>query len=163
MIMRALLKWLVITVTVLIFFLTVLLGLGYLLKENEQVTTKLKIKTAQDTQRKQDKEARRKALFNVKPTLLLTQNLTSFEQSQQKIIADNVNCQSSKECFLVHTNSKTLGCIVAVNATGVAILLKTADEKYLTETAISNCQQNYSQESVLTLFCQNNTCSYARE
>ena len=85
MIMRTLLKWLAITVIVLVLFLTVLLALGYLLKENEQVTSQLKIKSVQDAQRKQDKEARRKAIFNVKPTHLLTKTLTSFELSQQKI------------------------------------------------------------------------------
>lgn len=163
MIMHTLFKWLVITVIVLVLFLTVLLALGYLLKENEQVTSQLKIKSVQDAQRKQDKEARRKALFNVKPTHLLTKTLTSFELSQQKIITDNASCQSPKECFMVHTDSKALGCIVAVNATGVAILLKTASEANLTDMSTNDCQQTYSQNSVSTLFCQNNTCSYAGE
>ena len=41
MIMRALFRWLIIAVIVLVLFLAVLLGLGYLLKENEDVTHQL--------------------------------------------------------------------------------------------------------------------------
>jgi hypothetical protein len=163
MIMRALFRWLIIAVIVLVLFLAVLLGLGYLLKENEDVTHQLIIKSAQNAQLKQNKEARRQALFKIKPTPILTQKLTSFEQSQQKIITENISCESTKECFLVHTNSKTLGCIVAVNATGVVILLKTVSEEAFIKTSANDCQQDYLQESVLISSCKNNTCSYTRE
>jgi hypothetical protein len=163
MIVRVLFKWLIISMIVLVLFLALLLGLGYLLKDNEEVTHQLIIKSEHDAQLKQNKEVRRQALFKIKSTPILPQKLTSFEQSQQKIITENVSCESSKECFLVHTNSKMLGCIVAVNATGVAILLKTVSEEGLTKISTNDCQQNYLQESVLISSCKNNTCLYTHE
>jgi uncharacterized membrane protein len=66
--MRTLFKWLVITVIVVVVFLIALLALGYLLKENEKTTQQLKIKSTQDAQIQQVKEARRQSLFQVKPT-----------------------------------------------------------------------------------------------
>jgi hypothetical protein len=160
--MRTLLKWLVITIIVLMLFLIVLLGLGYLLKENEEVTNQLKIKLTQEAQLKQEKEARRKALFRIKPTHLLKQELTVFEQSQQRIITDNSSCETKKECFLVHTNSQALGCIAVVNSTGIAILLKTASELNEPKLPTNECRQTYSQETLLTLSCQSNTCLFTR-
>jgi hypothetical protein len=92
----------------------------------------------------------------------LTPKLTLFEQSQQKIITDNSVCQSKKECFLVQTNNQALGCIVVVNATGVAILLKTVSELNLPQVITNDCQQTYSNEPILLPACQNYTCSIAR-
>ncbi|MFT6249948.1 MAG: hypothetical protein ACJAZQ_003175 [Cognaticolwellia sp.] len=160
--MRTLFKWLVITVVVVVVFLIFLLALGYLLKENEKTTQQLKIKSTQDAQIQQVKEARKQALFQIKPTHALTPKLTLFEQSQQKIITDNSVCQSKKECFLVQTNSQALGCIVVVNATGIAILLKTASELNLHQVTTNDCQQAYSNEPILSSACQNYTCSIAR-
>lgn len=157
--MRTLVKWLVITLLVLVLFLIVLLALGYLLKENEETTNQLKVKLNQETKLKQEKAARRQALFLVKPNKGLTQNLTPFEKSQQKIITDNLYCQTNKECFLVQTDSKALGCIVAVNSTGLAILLKTSNAQ---TPKASDCQREYLQETELTLSCQNNTCAFVQ-
>ena len=58
--MRTLVKWLVITLLVLVLFLIVLLALGYLLKENEETTNQLKVKLNQETKLKQER-------FNPKP------------------------------------------------------------------------------------------------
>lgn len=160
--MRTLFKWLVITFFVLVLFLIVLLGLGYLLKENEETTNELKVKLNQETKLQQEKEARRQALFLVKPKRLLTQKLTPFEKSQQKIFTDNLYCQTNKECFLVQTDSKVLGCIVAVNSTGLAILLKTTNAQKVSKVTTNDCQQEYSQETELTLSCQSNTCALVR-
>jgi len=156
--MRTLFKWLIITVIVLSFFLMVLLGLGYLLKENEEKTNQLKVTLNQEALLKQEKEARKQARFQVKPVDSLTQRLTVFEQSQQKIIANNSSCDTPKDCLVLHTNSQALGCIVAVNSTGIAILLKTASEQKAAKLQTNDCQQVYSQEKILPLVCQNNTC-----
>jgi hypothetical protein len=139
----------------------VLLGLGYLLKENEATTNQLKIKLNQETRLAQEKEARKQALFRVKPINSATQKLTVFEKSQQNIIENNLSCKTEKDCLVLHTNSQALGCIVAVNATGVAILLKTANEQKISNEQTNGCQQAYSQESSLKLACQNNTCTFA--
>jgi len=137
-----------------------LLGLGYLLKENEATTNQLKIKLNQEQQLAQKKEARKQALFRVKTENFATQKLTSFEQSQQKIIVNNLSCNTEKDCLVLHTNSQALGCIVAVNATGVAILLKTASEQKASKLQTNDCQQTYSQESTLILICKNNACTF---
>jgi hypothetical protein len=139
----------------------VLLGLGYLLKENEATTNQLKIKLNQETRLAQEKEARKQALFRVKPINSTTQKLTVFEKSQQNIIENNLSCKTEKDCLVLHTNSQALGCIVAVNATGVAILLKTANEEKISNEQTNGCQQAYSQESLFKLTCQNNTCTFA--
>lgn len=160
--MRTLFKWLLITAFALVLFLIVLLGLGYLLKENEETTNELKVKLNQEMKLKQEKEARRQALFLVKPKKLLAQQLTPFESSQQKIITDNLYCRINKECFLVQTDSKVLGCLVAVNSTGLAILLKTSNTQKVLKTKANDCQQEYLQETELTLSCQSNTCALVR-
>jgi hypothetical protein len=159
--MRTLFKWLLITAVVLLFFLMMLLGLGYLLKENEATTNQLKIKLNQEQQLAQKKEARKQALFQVRPENFATQKLTSFEQSQQKIIVNNLSCNTEKDCLVLHTNSKALGCVVTVNATGIAILLKTTSEQKNSQELINDCQQAYSQESSFKLTCQNNACTFA--
>lgn len=159
--MQTLFKWLLITVVVLVFFLLVLLGLGYLLKENEVTTNQLKIKLNQEQQLTQEKEARKQALFRVKPVNSATQKFTAFEQSQQKIIENNLSCKTEKDCLVLHTNSQALGCIVAVNATGIAILLKTANEQNNSKELTNDCQQAYSQGSSLILTCKNNACTFA--
>ncbi len=156
--MRILFKWLLITAFALVLFLIVLLGLGYLLKENEETTNQLKVKLNQESKLQQEKEARRQALFLVKTKKHITQKLTSFEKSQQKIITNNLYCKTNQECFLVQTDSKVLGCIVAVNSTGLAILLKTSNAQKVSDA--SNCQREYSRETELTLSCQNNTCAF---
>lgn len=139
----------------------VLLGLGYLLKENEETTNQLKVKLSQETLLAQEKEARKEALFRVKPVNSTTQKLTVFEKSQENIIANNLSCKTEKDCLVLHTNSQALGCIVAINATGVAILLKTANEQKNSKEQTNGCQQEYSQRSSLVLACQNNTCTFA--
>lgn len=159
--MKTIVKWLLITAIASIFFITILLGLGYLLKENEETTSQLKTKLNQEALIQQKNEARKQALFRVKPSSPTTEKLTVFEQSQQEIIRNNLGCNSEKDCLLLHTNNHNLGCIVAVNTKGVAILLRTATEKSEIKRAEHSCQQAYSQEIVPTLACQNNTCTLA--
>lgn len=161
--LRVVFKWLLITAIVLVFFLMVLLGLGYLLKENEDSTNQLKIKLNEEAALQQAKEARKKALFRVKTTNVLTEKIAELNKSRQKIIANNTSCETAKDCLLLHTNSQALGCIVAVNTTGVAILLKTANDESLLQPQADDCQQAYARQSDLILSCQNNTCTFTRQ
>lgn len=148
-------KWLSITVIVLAGFLVVLLFLGYLLKENEITTTKLKIKLEQEAIQQQAKEARKKQPFSH-----LTKPLTTAEKSQKKIIIDNQNCESDLQCFLVHTHNQAIGCIVSVNTQGAAILLKVAAQYKSSHSFSQHCQQEYLKQRSSTAQCQKKRCSF---
>jgi len=148
-------KWLTITVIVLGAFLVVLLFLGYLLKENEAVVTRLKAQLEQETRQQQAKEARKNNPFG-----LLRTALTAAEQSQQKIIMDNQSCETDKQCFLVHTHSQNVGCIVSVNTKGTAILLKVAGQNKGSQPTSKSCQQEYAQQQSLLAQCRQNSCSF---
>ena len=151
---RVAFKWLSITVIVLVGFLVVLLFLGYLLKENEIKTTKLKAQLDQEAYQRQAKENRKNTLPSFSQI-----TLSASEKSQQSIIANNLDCQSDKQCFLVHTHSLALGCIVAVNANGAAILLKISSMNENKPLA-SNCKQEYENTHEIIAQCQNSLCSF---
>ncbi len=151
---RVALKWLTITVVVLVVFLAILLLLGYLLKENEEKTTQLKAQLEQEAYQQQEKENRKNSLFLVSKTIL-----SSLEKSQQEIIANNRNCQSNKQCFLVHTHSQALGCLVAVNTTGAAILSKITSKSDKVPLTGNTCQQEYDDLGRMLAQCRNNLCS----
>lgn len=148
-------KWLTITMIVLGAFLVVLLFLGYLLKENETVTTKLKAQLEQEARQRQAKEARKN-----NPLGQLKKALTAAEQSQQKIIMDNQSCDTDKQCFLIHTHSQNVGCIVSVNTKGAAILLKVAEESKDFQPASKPCQQEYIKQQSLLAQCRQSRCSF---
>ena len=152
---RSAFKWLSITVIVLVGFLVMLLFLGYLLKENEAATTQLKAQLEQDAYQQQEKEQRRKDLFYPLPN-----TLNSFEKSQQKIITDNLSCQTDAQCFLMHSHSQALGCVVSVNTTGAAILLKITPQKESLQLSSDYCQQEYIKKQHLSAQCRNNRCSF---
>ena len=153
MLHRVAVKWFIITAVVLIGFLVALLFLGYLLKENEVKTTKLKTQLDQEAYQRQAKANRKKNFYSVSQV-----TLSASEKSQQKIIANNLDCQLDKQCFLVHTESQSLGCIVAVNTNGAVILLKIASESK-NKPSSNNCQQEYENAHDLSVQCRNNLCS----
>ncbi len=152
---RVAFKWLTITVIVLVGFLVVLLFLGYLLKENEVKTTKLKAQLEQEAYQQQEKENQKHITFPDSRT-----TLSAIEKSQQKIIADNLNCQSNNQCFLVQTHSPRLGCIVAVNTTGTAILLKVSSQNKNKLSSDSRCQQEYENLPKISAQCRDSLCSF---
>jgi short subunit fatty acids transporter len=154
MFIRTIFKWLTITLIVLVTFLIVLLFLGYLLKENETKTTKLKAQLEYEAVQQQEKEKRKNNPFYNLPS-----SLSSLEKSKQKIISDNLSCQTEKQCFLIYTHSQALGCIVAVNATGAAILLKTSSDSVQQQSSRLYCQQEYSKQSDLSVKCINSKCT----
>jgi len=151
---RVAFKWLTITAIVLVGFLVALLFLGYLLKENEVKTTKLKAQLEQEAYQRQEKEKRKKNYFSSSST-----TLSPSEKSQQKIIANNLECQSDKQCFVVYTHSQVLGCIVAINTKGTAILLKVASENQRKSSSDSSCQKEYQKTDEISAQCKNKLCS----
>jgi hypothetical protein len=146
-------KWLSITVIALMGFLIVLLFLGYLLKENEVKTIKLKAQLDQEAYQQQAKENRKKTFSSISQI-----TLSASEKSQQKVIANNLDCQSDKQCFLVHTDSQALGCIVTVNTNGAVILLKIVSESKI-KASSNGCQQEYEKAHGISAQCRNNFCS----
>jgi len=151
---RVAIKWLSITVIVLVGFLVILLFLGYLLKENEVKITKLKAQLEQEAFQRQEKDNRKDAFFTSSQA-----NLSAAEKSQQKIIANNLDCQSDRQCFVVHTHSQAIGCIVAVNIEGTAILLKVSSENENKSSSGRGCQKEYQKLHEISAQCKNNLCS----
>lgn len=151
MLYRILVKWFVIIVIVLVGFLTFLLFLGYLLKENEVKTTKLKAELEQEAYQQQE-QRNNTALHS-------PASLNAFEKSQQKIIKNNLHCQSKSQCFVVHTNSKAIGCMVAVNTTGAAILLKIAAEN-THHSSDNDCKKEYKYTQKISVQCESNICVF---
>ena len=104
------LKWLTITLIAVVIFITILLGLGYLLKEHEIATTQLKHQLDQERAAQKSKEKRNKHKLNtVIETSLVnvaakTNTLTSktFVSVKQKILLENLTCSSKKQCVLVN-------------------------------------------------------------
>jgi lipopolysaccharide export system protein LptC len=152
---RTAFKWLTITIIVLVAFLIVLLFLGYLLKENEVKTTLLKKQLEHEAYQQQEKDSRKNS-----PRSHFPAGLSSLEKSQQKIIADNRSCQTDKQCFLINTHSQTLGCTVAVNTKGAAILLKVSSKSEIQPFKRDQCQLEYSQQQAMSAQCHNSLCTF---
>ncbi len=155
MFFRAAFKWLTITIIVICGFLAILLFLGYLLKENEAVTTHLKAQLEQEARQQLAKEERKNNPFSQ-----LKKPLTPAEKSQQKVIAANQSCETDKQCFLVHTQSQAVGCIVSVNTKGAAILLKVAAQNKSSLPFSQYCQQEYAKQQSLSAQCLQKHCSF---
>jgi len=152
-------KWLTISVVVFLGFMVVLLGLGYLLKENEKTTTVLKQKLDQQRYTEQQKLQRKK---NIAKSILSNENMPvefgSYEvvddkwvnsqiksvrtSPHKKIIAENLTCISSEQCLTVTVNFSNTSCLVAVNSIGAAKLAKAGSS----DTQESSCQNDDSKE-----------------
>lgn len=152
---RTAFKWLTITVIVLGAFLMVLLFLGYLLKENEEITTKLKLELEQEASEQQAKNERKNNPFE-----RLSVPLTPTEKSQQSVITGNQYCERDNQCFVVHTESKALGCVVAINTTGAAILLKISAQNNRNVISSNRCLDEYARHQEVAAQCRENRCSY---
>ena len=150
---RAVFKWLTITLIVLTGFLTILLFLGYLLKENADLTTKMKAQLEQKAQQSNERN-------KLKHVFEQTKILTSSESSQLKIIKENQYCESVQQCFLLQTGNKRLGCLVSVNSKGAAILLKIAAHKAVTQVSKQQCHYGDTQAKNTSVQCVNNQCIY---
>jgi preprotein translocase subunit SecG len=156
------LKWLTITLIAVVIFITILLGLGYLLKEHEIATTQLKHQLDQERAAQKSKEKRNEHKLNtVIETSLInvaakTNQLTSktFVSVKQKILLENLTCSSKKQCVLINITFGELACAFAINTIGASLLAKTADET----NSVVKCP-HYPQKSQLS--CQNNLCSYS--
>jgi len=153
------LKWLTITLIALVVFFTLLLGLGYLLKEHEVATTHLKNQLDQERADNRAKENKR-ALNSIIETSLVevVENTSKYSRNtsssvKQKILLKNLTCSSTKQCVLVDIKFSDVNCSFAINTIGASLLAKTGD----ISSSVGKCP-SYPKKSQLS--CQNNLCTY---
>jgi len=151
-------KWLVITLLAIVVFITLLLGLGYLLKEHEVATTQLKQQLDQERAQQKLREKRKRAKFipaiesslhKIAPNVAVK----TSNSAKQKILIENLTCASTKQCVLVDIEFADLTCTFAINTIGASLLVKTGDDV----SSVGKCP-SYSESSELS--CQLNICTY---
>jgi len=158
-------KWLVISLVVFLGFFIVLLGLGYLLQENEKSVTVLKSQLDQQRslqEKKQQKQAKIQSTLSAHSSdLIVEYQQSSVELIEKKadedvnsalvIISKNLTCVSVEQCVLVKTTLVNESCFVAINTIGAAKLAKLED---------SENQENFCPEVIEKplLSCQKNLC-----
>jgi hypothetical protein len=155
------LKWLTITLLAIVVFVTLLLGLGYLLKEHETATTQLKLQLDQKSAQQKAKEARRRARF--KPAIETSMNNSSSSSKRslikglgskkQQILLENLTCTSTKQCLLIDIQFADLSCAFAINTIGASLMTKVVDDF----SSVGKCPI-YPKNSKLS--CELNICSY---
>lgn len=114
-------KWLTIMGIVCLGFMVVLLSLGYLLKENEVVTTALKEKLDQEKLLNAASKSPSKAVLTFVDN---KQKINTVLNEQKQIIGSNLTCISSAQCTTVNTQFESLGCVVPINKIGASLLEK---------------------------------------
>ena len=149
-------KWLSIILVVFIGFMTILLGLGYLLKENEKHTTALK--KALDAERAQLAKKQKTSSSNTyqATTVEFTGRNLDKRSINKKIIKENLTCVSAEQCLLVTVSFADLSCLVAINTIGAAKLSQASPD----QTLIGSCQQAAKTAKAA---CQHNICTLAFE
>jgi len=155
------LKWFTITLIATLVFVTLLLGLGYLLKEHETATTLLKQELDQERAQVKAKEERKQARFRALNYPAVSNDSNQLENSsvnhsilsKQQVILENLTCASTKQCVLIDIQFEDLSCVFAINTIGASLLTKVADDL----TPVGKCP-DYPKNSQLT--CELNICSY---
>ncbi len=154
-------KWLVITLLALTGFMVIMLGLGYLLSENEKATTLLKNQLEQQAQLAQQKTDQSNALDNY--TNIITTGIdskASAKQADAKImksfeqtLLNNLTCMTVAQCQVESVKFKNTDCHLASNIIGVSQLKKIATEAI----NINTCPIVPSDSQ---LACQQNICTF---
>lgn len=151
-------KWLVIFIIVVTVFAVILLGLGYLLNENEKKVnaykkhisqTKVQQKTRENVEDEREASGNHIIDFQSENDLLIAKKQSSINQ---QIISTNLTCVANEQCMVVSAMFTDFTCQVAVNTIGAAKLAKV--NKDLSE--VDQCP-NYFADAVAV--CQNNLCT----
>ncbi len=154
------LKWLVITLIAVVGFMAILLGLGYLLNENEKATTVLKAQLEQQAlaeKRRQQRVRERTSMAdysqrgeqsNKQVSKIVQPNIEVMAQFEQTVI-DNLTCVSSSQCHAITVSFKNSNCTLAINAIGASLMRKINTQSSrinacpaAIENADASCQQN---------------------
>ena len=136
-------KWLTILIIVLLGFLIVLLSLGYLLHENEQVTHKYQ----QQLQQKQSNQSTKSS--DTTTEVLLT--IDTLASDIKDILVANMTCQSDSQCKLISLQQGDNLCLFATNTIGASKLKKLV----LNSGKLPEC---YDSDEISEVSCQNNIC-----
>lgn len=159
-------KWLVIAGVSLTVLAAILLGLGYLLTENEKEVRALKAELERVEEEKVKKESRFKVALATSEDLPASKPDTTEKHNQQlattiiqtkkldsikQIIVDNLVCMNVEQCRLVDTANIELGCVVAVNSIGQSKL-----NKFNFSVRDRACEERIEE---LSLTCHHNICS----
>ncbi len=155
------LKWLTITLVAIVVFATLLLGLGYLLKEHETATTLLKQELDQQRAQIQAKEKRKQARFKFTTPLPLSNTSSSFKSpsdkplasNKQQVLLENLTCASTKQCVLIDIQFEDFSCVFAINTIGASLLTKVVDDM----SSVGKCP-DYTQG--IQLICELNIFKY---
>jgi hypothetical protein len=150
-------KWLAITLFSMICFMVILLGLGYLLSENEKSTAVLKVQLAQQTQLRQKKTHQRQnlnALSKAETAVDAAPKQTNAEimQTFETTLINNLTCVTLTQCLVVTVTFKNINCKLASNVIGASQLKKIA-----TNTITMDSCPIVTPNSQLA--CQQNMCS----
>lgn len=175
---QRIIKWLAIISFALFIFTLLLVGLGYLLKENERKTTILKNKLDEERSIRQSRQLTKEHLNNPiiltkdlgtpLPTQRYSNNTVNDEGNEKvlstnnnnidkeiieykQIIIDHLMCTSTQQCKLFDTGRIELGCVVAVNNIGYSLLSKKVE--------LSRSPFCEEQVSELSKSCHRNICS----
>ena len=162
--MKSLAKWLLIIFVVLTAFMVILLGLGYLLKENEKSTTALKAQLEQELHAENLKQERReqKALLQYTSVAKVSQQSASHSSSEkanqqvikqfQQTVINNLTCVTTQQCQVVNVKFNNISCPVAINSIGASQLKK------LPTATIDMPACSSVGEQQVNLSCQQNIC-----
>ncbi len=152
-------KWLIITLIVLSGFMVILLGLGYLLAENEKSSTLLKNQLALEAQLQQEKLQQKRNLSEYSKiittddsTVMSKQVDANIRQRFENTLINNLTCVTIAQCKLVTIKFKNIDCQLASNIIGVSQLKKIATE----QVTLDSCPMANQQTE---LACQQNVCS----
>jgi len=152
-------KWLIITLIVLTGLMVILLGLGYLLAENEKSTTLLKNQLAREAQLQEEKLQQKWNLSEYTKITTTDDSKTTPKQTNANIMAlfegtliNNLTCVTIAQCKLVTIKFKNIDCQLASNVIGVSQLKKIATE----QVNLDSCPMA-NQPSELA--CQQNICT----
>lgn len=157
-------KWLAITLIVSTGFFVILLGLGYLLSENEKATTLLKKKLEQEAKLAQGISPKRDNKSHYRKMLSVIDNSqevskTAPKQVDAKIkkvfehtLINHLTCVTVAQCQVVAIQFKNINCQVASNIIGASILKKIATQSFDMDACPSENPQS-------KLACQQNICT----
>ncbi|KXJ56373.1 MAG: hypothetical protein AXW17_13710 [Colwellia sp. Phe_37] len=149
-------KWLTITLIVCAGLLIILLGLGYLLSENEKATTRLKNQLEQEAQLQQQKLEQQRNLSHYNHSDVIEIPLPSDDKSVmknfEKTLINNLTCVTIAQCQVLTVKFKNIDCRLASNIIGASLLKKIATK----DIAIDQCP---TINSAAQLACQQNICT----
>ena len=169
-------KWIAITLFTLLCFMVVLLGLGYLLSENEKSTTILKHQLEQDAQLAQKKSSQDNNIGDypititaadgstISPQIISTKSNSkqsskavvasdaSIMQSFENTVINNLTCVTAAQCQVVSVKFKNINCQLASNMIGASQLKKIATSTINIDTCPMVTPQSQ-------LACQQNICT----